>query len=346
MRPLLLSLPILMALLASGCTSFCLPGINCGTHEDVDDVIVIESLRALPDNVPPDGVIQLVAVVSNVANIDAEIRQVDNIHVELYDSCDGLFTITAASSTSGTSVSSDKRSVTLSLLRGEKAQVEWTLKAKDRQAIPVKTDCTLKIRAVYPYATRSITTLNLIDFVEMQRRINEGTFSQVTSYQAIGYGPMKPYVSVEGSQPIPVNSDDTINTVLSIQVRNRGGGFLSTDPDAAAPGTPATPSSPTGPIIKKEALTFQVSEGTGKAELEKKLNDCRDAAAKDGGFKLINKETTSIPCSLDKFNVGNVPVESTKTIVASLGIIENGKPEYPYWYEFRKELKVTVEPKF
>ena len=52
-------------------------------------------------------------------------------------------------------------------------------------------------------------------------------------------------------------------------------------------------------------------------------------------------------CELGKdIKIENVPVESTKTIQAKIGDIKNGKPVNAYWYEFRREIKVTVEPKF
>ncbi|MCK4713947.1 MAG: hypothetical protein KAT35_00100, partial [Candidatus Aenigmarchaeota archaeon] len=93
MRQLLLAFPVLLVLLSSGCTDtdFCIPGLTCGqVVEEAHDVIVIESLQALPSNVPPDGTIRLVAIVSNVAKVNAEIKNVEKIHVDLYDYCGGL----------------------------------------------------------------------------------------------------------------------------------------------------------------------------------------------------------------------------------------------------------------
>ena len=174
MRQLLLALPVLLILLTSGCTlpgGFCIPGLTCEqVIIETPDVIVIESLQALPNNVVPSGTINLVAVVSNVADIDAEIKNMDKIYLILYDYCEGLFDIATVNgaepiSKIGKAEFNDKQAVKISLLRGEKQQIEWVLKAKDRSHVPVKTECELKVLALYPYATKSITTLHFIQQV-------------------------------------------------------------------------------------------------------------------------------------------------------------------------------------
>jgi hypothetical protein len=326
MRQFLLTLPVLLVLLSSGCTStdFCIPGLTCGTVvEETHDVIVIESLQALPSNVPPDGTIRLVAIVSNVADVNAEIKDV-SVDVQLYDYCEGLFEKIPDAELTQNKI----------LLRGQKEQVEWTLKALPRTQVPVKTECTLKIRARYPYATKSITTLHLIDYAEMQRRISEGTYKEIGSYQSIGYGPIKPYITVEGTQPIPV-SNNAINAVLSLQVKNRGNGFLS-------------PAGNTDPVIKREDIEIYAVDSIAK-KIAEQLKKCRDNDIPADGLKLIKGESTKIMCELGKdIEIGNVPVESTKTIQVSIGFNEDGSynKDKAYWYEFRKEIKVTVEPKF
>lgn len=315
----LLILPILLIILTSGCTmpgGFCIPGLTCGaTVEETHDVIVIESLQALPNNVPPGGTIQLVAIVSNKADMNAEIKTIDEVQVELYDYCSGLFEVTG-----------DLKKTEENFLRGEKRQVEWTLKAKPKSQVPVKTECNLRILARYKYSTTSITTLHLIDYTEMQRRINEGTYSEVGSYISVGYGPIKPYIRVEGTQPIPV-TDDEIGTTLSFQIINRGNGFLS----AQNGEVPAT-----GAAITKENNGIKISGlDTFTENVAKKINECNKIIPKEG-LKLIKGESTKIPCTLQG-NFGKVPVESTKTLKAEVN---------DYYYEFRDSIKVTVEPTF
>ena len=318
MRQVLLLLPVIALVLTSGCTSlpggFCIPGLTCGgTNEETHDVIVIEGLQALPNNVPPSGTIKLVAIISNVADVNAEIKDNIDVEVELYDYCSGLFTVSNPSQK-------------VELLRGEKEQVEWTLTAADKGKIPVKTECDLKLRARYKYSTTSITTLHFIDYDEMQRRINEGTYGEVGSYISVGYGPIKPYVRVEGTQPIPVTNNE-LSTVLSYQIVNRGKGFLS-----SASGSGET-------VIEPGQVVFTPIE-SNLGDLEDALHDeCVTKYFSDNKnqLKLIKGESTKIVCPVEGISVGNVPIESTKTIKAEI----NG-----YWYEFRDSIRVTVEPTF
>jgi hypothetical protein len=340
MRTPLLTLPIILTLFVSGCTIPgipCIPGLTCGqTVEEIHDVIVIETLQALPNNVPPQGTINLVAIVTNVADVDAEIKNVKDIHVELYDFCEGLFTI--KENKGGKQTTSEKSVINIDLLRGEKKQVEWILEARDRSQVPVKTECNLKVLARYPYATKSITTLHLIDYTEMQRRISEGTYKEITSYRSIGYGPIKPYITVEGTQPIPV-SENKINTVLSLQAKNRGKGFLT-----SKDGKPGE----TGHVIKPALFTLSALEQDPIAnQIFKQLNTCKDKNFPKEGLKLIKGESTKIMCQITDAG-GKVPVEATKTIQASIGQYDSQSNKFisSYWYEFRKEIKVTVEPKF
>jgi hypothetical protein len=291
---------------------------------------VIESLQALPSNVAPGGNIQLVAIVSNVADINAEISEKIPVDVELYDYCSGLFDVSPTKEVGGIK----KAIQTIELLRGEKEQVEWTLTAKPKSQVPVKTECNLKVLARYPYATKSITTLHLIDHTEMQRRINEGTYSEVGSYISVGYGPIKPYIRVEGTQPISV-VNNKVDTVISLQIINKGRGFLTTKDGKT------DPKNPTGPSIKKDMIIITGVDDFAK-EIKGTLEECKNSKIDDKGLKLINGESTKIPCEITDANANNVPVESTKTLIAQVGEWD----KKPYYYEFRKEIKVTVEPKF
>jgi hypothetical protein len=117
--------------------------------------------------------------------------------------------------------------------------------------------------------------------------------------------------------------------VLSLQVKNRGKGFLTTSDGTLGP---------TGPIIQKEELDIvAVAKDTISSEIAAELKTCKDKNFPAQGLKLIKGESTKISCPLTKTLSANVPVESTKTLQASVG---------EYWYEFRKEITVTVEPKF
>jgi hypothetical protein len=320
MRSLLLALPILLTLAVSGCTIPgvpCIAGITCGGDvEKTHDVIVIESLQALPNEVSDEGTIKLVAIVSNVADIKAEVTNVD-VTVDLYDHCQGLFS----------SVTPDTPKI-IKLLRGEKKQIEWTLKAADSTAVPVETDCILKVRAIYDYTTKSITTLHLIDNTEMLRRLNEGTLKHVDSYQSLGYGPIKPYINIEDSQPIAVESGKPLDVAFTIQVVNRGSGFLSGSDPAIPEGNFEI--TEIGQDLKDTKITQKL---TGE------LVGClkKYTGANENKIKLIRGESAMIPCSAEVEDPGPIAVETTKSILA---VLSN------YKYEFRKEIRVTVKPRF
>jgi hypothetical protein len=314
MRQTFLALPIIIVLAVSGCTSlpgnFCIPGLTCGaTNEETNDVIVIESLQAFPSEVTDSGTIKLSAIVSNVASINAEQKIVD-VTVELYDYCPGIFKII-----------SGKSIIPIRLLRGEKKQLEWTLQAADSKTIPVKTECTLKVRAKYRYSTTSITTLHLIDNKEMQRMLADGTYEAVGSYQSVGYGPIKPYINIEDEQPIPVENGKPVNIAFSIQLVNRGKGFLS------------------GTDYSIEGNKFKIESVERTSDLKSALDACKSQYLNinNNQIKFIKGESAIIPCSVSISNIGNVPIETTKTVKAS---IED------YDYEFRQEITVKVNPRF
>ncbi len=334
MRSVLLLLPVIFTILTSGCTmpgDFCIPGFTCGqTVEETHDVIVIESLQALPDTLAPKTTTKIVAIVSNVAGINAEETDAD-VCVELYDYCAGLFkeptTTVKSTSTDACSGSSITAPIGIKLLRGEKAQIEWDLEAEE---VPVKTECNLKVRAKYQYTTKSITTLHLIDYIEMQRKINDGTFSEIGSYTSVGFGPIKPYIVVEGTQPIPVQ-DKKVSTVLSLQIINKGQGFLSTA------NSDTTGNTPTGPAIEFSTIKFN-SIDTFSREVDGQMESCKSTFAQEhpDGLRLIRKESTKIPCTIEA-TIDSLPLEATKTLLSEVN---------EYWYEFRDQIKVTVEPRF
>ena len=57
----------------------------------------------------------------------------------------------------------------------------------------------------------------------------------------------------------------------------------------------------------------------------------------DDNIRLIKGDSVKLVCPMSGVPVGNVPVDSTKTLKATID---------KYWYEFRDSIKVTVEPKF
>ncbi len=312
-----LLLPLVLIIATSGCTlpgGFCIPGFPCApTYEEEHDVYVISSLNAYPEEVSPNQDLRLVAIVENRATRALEDGD-SEVTVELYDYCEGLFTIDEGSP-----------SQEIGLIPGEKAEVSWTLHSNEDTKL-VST-CKLKIRAKYQYTTNSVTQVYLIDYAEMQRQLNEGTFSEQNSPYSGSFGPLKPYLTVEDTQPIPVPSDDTeVSTVFGFQIKNRGNGFLTScsgeDDEGQNPG------------IDSDKITITTQGGEG-SKLQDLLKDEIDNLNNDK-LILIGKESPKLILAVEEWPVGNVPIKTTKVIETT---IKN------YCYEFRKEIDVKVEPK-
>jgi hypothetical protein len=314
----MLLLPLVLIIATSGCTlpgGFCIPGFPCApTHEEEHDVYVISSLDAFPKEVSPNQDLRLVAIVENRATRALEGGD-SKVTVELYDYCEGLFTIEEGDS-----------SQEIGLIPGEKAEVYWTLHSnKDTKLVST---CKLKIRAKYQYTTNSVTQVYLIDYAEMQRQLNEGTFTEQASPYSGSFGPLKPYLTVEDTQPIPVPSEDTeVSTVFGFQIKNKGNGFLtSCSADAEQDGQ--------NPGITSDKITITAQGGEGsqlQGLLEDEIDDLNNKK-----LILIGKESPKLILAVEDWDVGNIPIKTTKVIETT---IED------YCYEFRKEIDVKVEPK-
>ncbi len=316
-RKITLLLPLVLIIVTSGCTlpgGFCIPGFPCApAHEEEHDVYVISSLNAFPKEVSPDQDLRLVAIVENKATRALEGGD-SKVTVELYDYCEGLFT-----------TDESRKNQEIGLIPGEKAEVFWTLHSNENTKL-VST-CKLKIRAKYKYTTNSVTQVFLIDYAEMQRQLNEGTFKEEASPYSGSFGPLKPYLTVEDTQPIPVPSDkEEVSTVFGFQIKNKGNGFLTTcngeDEEGQNPGITS----------KNIAITAQ---GGGADKLQTQLNDGIDKL-NNKKLILIGKESPKLILQVNDWNVGNIPIKTTKVIETTIN---------DYCYEFRKEIDVKVQPK-
>ncbi len=315
----MLLLPLVLIIVTSGCTlpgGFCIPGFPCApTHEEEHDVYVISSLNAFPKEVSPNQDLRLVAIVENKATRALEGGD-SLVTVELYDYCEGLFT------------TDDDESREIGLIPGEKAEISWTLHSNENTKL-VST-CKLKIRAKYKYTTNSVTQVYLIDYAEMQRQLNEGTFTEQASPYSGSFGPLKPYLTIEDTQPIPVQNtgtdDSTVSTVFGFQIKNKGNGFLTNCGDEKEGGQ--------NPGITSEQIAITAQGGEGN-QLQKLLEDEIDNL-NNKKLILIGKESPKLILAVNDWDVGNIPIKTTKVIEATI----NG-----YCYEFRKEIDVNVQPK-
>ncbi|HDD72647.1 MAG TPA: hypothetical protein ENG00_00985 [Candidatus Aenigmarchaeota archaeon] len=341
--PLLLLL--VLVILISGCTGIppqlcIIPGLcDGGGTEYANDVIIIKSLEALPEKVSPGQQIKLRSYIQNLGN-----KPVNGIEVVLYDYCGNLFTVNQECP-DGNGKLSSRKGCRISLLPHQTKPVEWVLVSDENTKL--KTDCKLKIYAKYPYETDSITSVTFIDYKEYQKQLDEGTFRLITSYWTEGYGPIKPYLTVEDAQPIPVERGKEGSVTLGFQIKNKGNGFLSGGDNKIGID---------GIIIERDGkCDFKGKEGIcmratsiklGGSEYNivsgsqnkgnSKYRNLKECIEKNkDSLVLIDRETPKMICPVPVPRDVNLPKESTIHVTTTVR----------YEYEFRKEVKVTVEPK-
>jgi hypothetical protein len=210
--------------------------------------------------------------------------------------------------------------------------VYWTLVAYGSTKIPLETSCTLRVYVQYPYRTKSISSITFIDYVEMQRQVEAGKFTPITSYITEGYGPIKPYLTAEDQQPIPVTNGVASTTTLAFQLKNKGSGFLAGPFEALGSVVPgqASTTATTTPTIPVSAVKIEESTGAGSGI----SNNIWSAILAMPAFQFVGKETPkqffTIPTP------SNNQIEKIATYYVSTRV--------DYIYEFRKEVKVTIKP--
>jgi hypothetical protein len=333
----------------SGCTGissidsifggFCIPGIGtCGqTVQYANDVIVISTLDAVPSTVSTGQQFRLSAWIENSG---AETVPQKNegltqpVKIKLYDTCEGLFKSIKVTCPDGEKDGTECQIT--NILPKQKVPVFWTLTAYGNDKIPLETSCNLKVYVQYPYRTKSITSINFIDYVEMQRQMDTNAFKAITSYITEGYGPIKPYLTVEDQQPIPVKNGVQSTATMAFQIKNQGSGFLTgsiqTVYNIYDNGDPTTVTSTT-PKIPASAIKIQSNIGTGTSNYAIGTNVLA-AIQKMGEFQLIGTESPKQFFTVD--TPYNNKIEKVATYYVTTSV--------DYMYEFRKEMKVTIKP--
>jgi len=267
--------------------------------------------------------------------------QSTQVKIKLYDACEGLFksiqvTCPDQSGTLTTSagVTGVECSIT-NILPKQKIPVFWTLIANDKDKIPLETSCNLKVYVQYPYKTRSITSITFVDYVEYQRQLNEGKFTPITSYITEGYGPIKPYLTVEDQQPIPVKNGVASTTTLAFQFKNKGSGFL-----AGSVGTTAgdydypTLTTSSTPAIPASAITIESNVGSGSGDYAIKGEILSAIRGQTQPFQFIGRETPKFFFTIPTPSNNKIEKVATYHVTTSV----------TYLYEFRKEMKITIKP--
>lgn len=339
-------LPLLMLIvLTSGCT---IPGLGIElpffggpqVKEYEHDILIIKSLQAIPPTIAPGQQVRLITYVQNIGKEKIPQEDGKKVVIELYDYCDGLFTLkeNAINCPGKEDINNDEHRAGCEIdkiLPGQIVEVDWVLEAN--KDIKLETICPLdgmKIMVKYPYITTSLTTITLINADEMQRQIEEGSFQRKESYIVAGQGPIKPFLYVEDAQPI---SQESQTTVFSLQIENKGSGFLA-KPDGSK--DIVIPQEKVGikmPDKFKETDAKECNFKQGSATIKGKNKIGNYIPADEEGIRLIFKKSPKLLCEFNIPQPGTLNIAKETTLHATVDI--------EYEYEFRASVKVVVSPK-
>ncbi len=334
----LLPVVLLLVVSVSGCTIpgmdwLCIPGLTCtgGTVEYENDVIVISTLDAVPSTVSTGQQFRLSAWIENKGGETVPQKDFQNnpVKIKLYDTCEGLFKSIKVTCPDGEKETTECQIT--SILPKQKIPIFWTITANDKDKIPLETSCNLKVYVQYPYRTKSITSITFVDYVEYQRMLDENKFSAITSYITEGYGPIKPYLTVEDQQPIPVKNGQKSDTTMAFQLKNKGSGFLAGS--IQRDDTSGTTSATGTPIIPRGSITIESNIGSSSGSYNIK-SYIQNAIFGMQEFQLIGKESPKQHFTVE--TPYNNKIEKVATYYVTTSV--------DYMYEFRKEIKVTIKP--
>jgi hypothetical protein len=344
---ILLPVALLLVISVSGCTGissidslfggFCIPGIGtCGqTTEYANDVLIIKTLDAVPQTISTGQQLRLSAWIENNGGETVPQKTFTSgsesglVRVQLFDTCEGLFDNIEATCPPDSTQTDDKRGCWIkSILPKQTIPISWSLRAKDKTAIPLETSCNLKVYVRYPYETKSITSVTFVDYTEYQRMINENKYSPITSYITEGYGPIKPYLTVETTQPIPVENGKQSDFQMAFQVKNKGSGFITNLYEKVDDKTFV---GITNDDIKITSNTNPGSSPSNTYDLSSRVTP---EIEKLGNIVLIGADSPKQSFSI------KAPYDNKIEKIASYYV----STSVDYMYEFRKEIKVTIKP--
>ena len=304
----------------SGCTipgtDIEIPFLGGSTISLDNDIIVITSLDAIPNKVTTPQNIRLIASIQNRGSrefstapdtgIDTDLDR--PIRVELFDYCQGLFNKPEVEGCS-LGESSGSTCDIMQLLPEETTEVIWLLEPKED--IKLITRCDLKVSVSYPYTTDGLTTVHFINYDEYLRQLAAGSPQSRTSTITLGEGPVKAWYEINDKQPIPVTGGVAS---VSLEIENRGAGFVTSGTEK-----------PSVKLIGTENSIFdEPFQSAAQGEC---------SFTEDVEIALIQGKR-SLPCHIKQLD--DVVKETTNQLTTQIS----------YRYEFRKETRVTVEPKF
>jgi len=364
-------LPVALVLVAlsSGCTIPGLgleipglpdiPGLGGPTVVQYEhDIIIIKSLEAVPNEIDSGQTAKILAYIENRGD-----KTVNGVEVDLYDYCKGLFTpkVITCPGQATLDVQDQTKCVIDRMLPGEIVPVIWTVCQNRADPVKVRTVCPsdgMKMLVRYPYSTTSLTTISLISLEEMQRELIERTYASEESYIAVGQGPIKPYLTVEDKQPVPVfdilpgsssTNENVLNarTVLKLQMKNMGSGQLDTKVTDPKTGKTVIAISGSSVVVRGIGSTEDLRPVTPSSKQDEEDVTCifaEDGSGSTGGkadwddeiIRFVGKETSPYYCKVQLSHLKPIVGKTTSRIV---------RVDVDYSYVLTKNVMLTIDPK-
>ena len=303
----------------SGCTTFPF-NIFTPVATGTSDVIIIKDLTAIPSKISAG---QQTRITANIQNLGADpIQDFGPIEVTLFDYCEGLFTIESLDCPNPGNDNNVKETCIINdLLPQEIKQVSWVLSPDSELKLPITCpEDGMKVFVRYPYTTNGLTTITFINPIELERQLQQNTYSEQQSATSLGEGPLKAVLTVEDQQPVPAAREGKpTTTTISLQIQNKGQGF------------PVAFETDQGEKFHVQDVTVTFPDGIRPAE----SGECRfKTGTLDKPVRLIREESSKLLCEIDTLSETEVAKETTRTI----------QVEMSYEYEFRDSVKVEVTP--
>lgn len=326
---IVLPLILVAVVLVSGCT---IPGTDIlipwgNTISQGNDVVIIRDISATPSTVTAPQPVRLTAAIQNQGTKQFPLTTLNSIApttqppvgltefvvVELYDTCQGLFTDVKVECPSDSTPTTNSLSCNIKkLLPKETKEISWILTPDEK--IKLITPCELKVAVSYPFVTDGLTTINFINTKEYERQVAQGTYTTKTSTVSLGEGPVKVWYEVKDKQPIPAAPISANNPIIPVNVMidNMGNGFVKEN------------------TVSWLGTDYDLTQALFKTG---KQSDCEFLSTKT--IKLISGER-ELPCWIKQLTDNDVDKETTNQLTARIS----------YLYEFRDKVTVTIEPQF
>ncbi|MBI3412462.1 MAG: hypothetical protein HY051_00075 [Candidatus Aenigmarchaeota archaeon] len=209
MRTSFLLALIAMTIVVSGCTDTVDAGNGGPDAIKTNEVVVLESVEAVPNEIKPERNFLLSGFATNKAK-----TKINNIAIDLADYCSSVFDVVKTSCALNSF--DGYRHCSLSLNLDASSKFQWNFKAPPASRTAGRDfDCNMVVKTNYSYNAYGSVGVILANDAEIAAR--ETGPAPVT-----GDGPLKIYITVESAQPVGRGETFDVKIVL----KNEGEGEI------------------------------------------------------------------------------------------------------------------------